>query len=65
MTLILNVNPEHGDEGHDHSDCPVCSDDAVGSEDMGKMRDMISQNDTTENETETWDNTPDEKVSRC
>ena len=57
-----DVNPEHGDEGHDHSDCPVCSDDAVGSEDMGKMRDMISQNDTTENETEAWDNTPDEKV---
>jgi hypothetical protein len=58
-----DVNPEHGEEGHDHSDCPVCGDDAVGSEDMGKMRDMISQNDTTENETATWDNEPDEKVS--
>ena len=58
-----DVNPEHGEEGHDHGDCPICGDDAVGSEDMGKMRDMISQNDTTENEATTWDNEPNEKVS--
>ena len=56
-------NPEHGDDGHDHSDCPVCTDDAVGSGDMGKMRDMISQNDTDEKAEETWDNEPEEKVS--
>jgi hypothetical protein len=57
------VNPEHGEEGHDHSDCPVCGDDAVRSNDMGKMRDMISQNDGDEQADETWDNEPDEKVS--
>ncbi len=39
------ANPEHGDEGHDHSDCPVCGDDAIGSEDMGKMRDLITAPD--------------------
>ena len=58
------ANPEHGDEGHDHSDCPVCSDDdAVGSNDMGQMRNMISQNDGGEQAEETFANEPEEKVS--
>jgi hypothetical protein len=57
------VNPEHGDEGHDHSDCPVCGDDAVGSNEMGQMRNMISQNDGGEQAEETFANEPDEKVS--
>ena len=54
------ANPEHGDEGHDHSDCPVCSDDAVGSEDMGKMRDLITAPDQEKNE-ETFANSVGEK----
>jgi hypothetical protein len=58
-TNDADTDVEQGEEGNE---CPVCGDDAVGSEDMGKMRDMISQHDTTENETETWDNAPDEKV---
>ena len=57
------ANPEHGDEGHDHSDCPVCGDDAVGSNEMGQMRNMISQNDGGEQAEETFANEPDEKVS--
>ena len=57
------ANPEHGDEGHDHSDCPVCGDDAVGSNEMGQMRNMISQNDGGEKAEETFANEPDEKVS--
>jgi hypothetical protein len=56
------VNPEHGDEGHDHSDCPVCGDDAVGSNDMAKMRDVITAPDEEKAE-ETFANEPDEKVS--
>ena len=54
------ANPEHGDEGHDHSDCPVCGDDAVGSEDMGKMRDLITAPDQEKNE-ETFANSVGEK----
>jgi hypothetical protein len=56
------VNPEHGDEGHDHSDCPVCGDDAVGSNDMAKMRDVITAPDEEKAE-ETFANEPEEKVS--
>jgi hypothetical protein len=52
----------HDAEDHDHSDCPVCGDDAVGSNEMGRMRDVINQNDTDEKADETWDNEPDEKV---
>ena len=54
------ANPEHGDEGHDHSDCPVCGDDAIGSEDMGKMRDLITAPDQEKNE-ETFANSVGEK----
>ena len=56
------ANPEHGDEGHDHSDCPVCGDDAVGSGDMAKMRDMVTAPDEEKAE-ETFANEPEEKVS--
>ena len=56
------ANPEHGDEGHDHSDCPVCSDDAVGSDEMAKMRDVVTAPDEEKAE-ETFANEPDEKVS--
>ena len=56
------ANPEHGDEGHDHSDCPVCGDDAVGSDDMAKMRDVVTAPDEEKAE-ETFANEPDEKVS--
>ncbi len=55
--------PEHGEEGHDHSDCPVCSDDdAVGSDEMGRMRDVVTAPDEEKAE-ETFANEPDEKVS--
>jgi hypothetical protein len=53
------ANPEHGEEGHDHGDCPVCGDDAVGSNEMGNMRDMISQNDTDDEAEEGFVNSPD------
>ena len=56
------ANPEHGDEGHDHSDCPVCGDDAVGSDEMAKMRDVVTAPDEEKAE-ETFANEPDEKVS--
>ena len=56
------ANPEHGDEGHNHSDCPVCGDDAVGSDDMAKMRDVVTAPDEEKAE-ETFANEPDEKVS--
>ena len=62
--------PAENDADHDHNgdgvqdhapqDCP--SDDAVGSGEMGKMRDVISQNDTDEKAEETFANEPDEKV---
>ena len=52
----------HDAEGHDHSICPVCGDDAVGSNEMGRMRDMVSKNDGGDQAEETWDNEPDEKV---
>ena len=62
--------PAENDADHDHNgdgvqdhapqDCP--SDDAVGSGEMGKMRDVISQNDTDEKAEETFANQPDEKV---
>jgi len=59
------ANPEHGEEGHDHSDCPVCGDDAVGSGDMAKMRDIVTSPDAEETDEAkadgTWDNTPVEK----
>jgi hypothetical protein len=55
------ASPEHGDEGHDHSDCPVCGDDAIGSNDMAKMRDMITAPDEEKAE-ETFANEPEEKV---
>jgi hypothetical protein len=41
----------------------VCGDDAVGSNEMGQMRNMISQNDGGEQAEETFANEPDEKVS--
>jgi hypothetical protein len=56
-----DASPEHGDEGHDHSDCPVCGDDAIGSNDMAKMRDMITAPDEEKAE-ETFANEPEEKV---
>ena len=51
-------NPEHGEPGH------VCGadDDAVGSNDMAKMRDMITAPDE-EKKDETFANEPEEKVS--
>ena len=62
--------PAENDADHDHDgdgvqdhapqDCP--SDDAVGSGEMGKMRDMISQNDTDEQADEQFANEPEEKV---
>ena len=50
-------NPEHGEPGH------VCGadDDAVGSNDMAKMRDMITAPDDEKQE-ETFANEPEEKV---
>ena len=56
------ANPDHGEEGHDHSDCPVCGDDAVGSNDMAKMRDVVTAPDEEKAE-ETFANEPEEKVS--
>ena len=63
--------PAENDADHDHDhdgqqdhapqDCPA-SDDAVGSGEMGKIRDVISQNDGGEQAEETWDNEPDEKI---
>jgi len=50
---------DHDAEGHA---CPVCGDDAVGSNEMGRMRDMVSQNDGGDQAEETWDNEPNEKV---
>jgi hypothetical protein len=49
-------NPPHGEEGH------VCGaeDDAVGSEDMGKMRDLITAPEQEKNE-ETFANSVGEK----
>ena len=52
----------HDAEGHDHSSCSVCGDDAVGSNEMGRMRDMVSQNDGGDQAEETFANEPDEKV---
>jgi len=51
----------NGDGQQDHApqDCP--SDDAIGSGEMGKMRDVVTAPDEEQAE-ETWDNTPDEKV---
>ncbi len=64
--------PAENDADHDHNgdgvqdhapqDCDVCGDDAVGSGEMGKMRDMISQNDTDEQADEQFANEPEEKV---
>ena len=64
--------PAENDADHDHNndgvqdhapqDCNVCGDDAVGSGEMGNMRDIISKNDKDEQAEETWDNEPDEKV---
>ena len=61
--------PAENDADHDHNgdgvqdhapqDCP--SDDAIGSGEMGKMRDVVTAPDEEQAE-ETWDNTPDEKV---
>jgi len=50
-------NPEHGEPGH------VCGadDDTVGSNDMAKMRDMITAPDDEKQE-ETFANEPEEKV---
>ena len=62
--------PAENDADHDHNgdgvqdhapqDCP--SDDAVGSGEMGKLRDVISQNDTDEQADEQFANEPEEKV---
>ena len=62
--------PAENDADHDHDgdgvqdhapqDCP--SDDAVGSGEMGKLRDVISQNDTDEQADEQFANEPEEKV---
>jgi len=52
-----------GEQDHAPQDCNVCSgDDAIGSQGMGNMRDIISKNDNDEQAEETWDNAPDEKV---
>ena len=56
-------NPAHGEEGHECGCDTANDDDATGSNEMGKMRDMISQNDGGEQAEETFANEPDEKVS--
>ena len=50
------ANPEHGEPGH------VCGDDAIGSNDMAKMRNVVTAPDE-ENAEETFANEPEEKVS--
>jgi len=65
--------PAENDADHDHDgdgqqdhapqDCNVCGDDAVGSGEMGQMRDIISKNDNGDQAEETFANEPDEKVS--
>ena len=51
-----------GEQDHAPQDCNVCAgDDDVGSNAMGKMRDIVTAPDDEQAE-ETWDNEPDEKV---
>ena len=50
------ANPEHGEPGH------VCGDDAIGSNDMAKMRNVVTAPDEEKAE-ETFANEPEEKVS--
>ena len=49
-------NPAHGEPGHTCSD-----DDAMGSQEMGRMRDMMTAPEEEKQE-ETFDNEPDVKV---
>jgi hypothetical protein len=56
-------NPAHGEEGHECGCDTANDDDATGSNEMGKMRDMISQNDGGEQAEETFANEPEEKIS--
>ena len=49
-----------GQQDHAPQDCNVCAgDDEVGSNAMGQMRDMISQNDTEDETEEGFSNSPD------
>ena len=51
-------NPPHGEPGHSCGD-----DDAMGSQEMGRMRDMMTA-PAEEKAEETFANEPEEKVSR-
>jgi len=52
-----------GQQDHAPQDCDVCaSDDEVGSNAMGQMRDIVSKNDNGDQAEETFANEPDEKV---
>ena len=56
-----DADGDHGAEDHDHSQCPVCADDEMGSGEMGRMRDVVTAPDEEKAE-ETFANEPDEKV---
>ena len=56
-----DADGDHGAEDHDHSQCPVCADDEMGSGEMGRMRDVVTAPDEEKAE-ETFDNEPDVKV---
>ena len=56
-----DADGDHGAEDHDHSQCPVCADDEMGSGEMGRMRDVVTAPDEEKAE-ETFANQPDEKV---
>ena len=56
-----DADADHGEENHDHSQCPVCADDEMGSGEMGRMRDVVTAPDEEKAE-ETFDNEPDVKV---
>ena len=56
-----DADGDHGAEDHDHSQCPVCADDEMGSGEMGRMRDVDTAPDEEKAE-ETFANQPDEKV---
>jgi len=69
--MIGAEEPADNDADHDHDgdgqqdhvpqDCPT-GDDKVGSNAMGQMRDVISQNDDGDQAEETFANEPDEKI---